>query len=146
MSTLRKWIILCWNIRGLNAKPKHLALMNAINSSGCSVICLQETKKEHFDLAFIKKCCPSRFDEFVYIPSNGASGSLIVIWNSAMFSGMIMHCEPFAVSVHFTSAHSAQSWTLVNVYGPCNGEARDEFVEWLLKLNIPSEEIGRAHV
>jgi hypothetical protein len=45
MNFLKKWFVLCWNIRGLNAKSKQLALMNAINNSGCSVICLQETKR-----------------------------------------------------------------------------------------------------
>jgi exonuclease III len=49
MNILKKWIVLSWNIRGLNAKSKQLALMNAISDSGCSVICLQETKNE-FDL------------------------------------------------------------------------------------------------
>jgi exonuclease III len=69
MNFLKKWFVLCWNIRGFNAKSKQLALMNAINNSGCSVICLQETKKEDFDMAFIKAWCPSRFDEYVFIPS-----------------------------------------------------------------------------
>ena len=51
-----------------------------------------------------------------------------------------MHCQPFAISVHFTSTQSAQSWNLVNIYGPCAGELRDSFVEWLFDLNIPSDE------
>jgi exonuclease III len=89
--------------QGLNAKSKQSTLMNAINISGCSVICLQETKKEDFHMAFIKSCCPSRFHEYVFIPSTGSSGGLIIIWNSSVFSGMVMHCEPFAISVHFTS-------------------------------------------
>jgi exonuclease III len=79
MALLKKWIVLCWNIRGLNAQSKQLALMNAINISECSVVCLQETKKFHFDMAFIKLCYPKRFDDFVYIPSDGASGGLIII-------------------------------------------------------------------
>ena len=103
VNKLKTWFVLCWNIRGLNARDKQLALWNAINVSGCSVICLQETKKCHFDSAFIKSYCPSRFDEFVYVPSNGASGGLVVIWNSSVFSGMVMHCEPFALSVYFMS-------------------------------------------
>ena len=81
MNYLKKWCILCWNIRGLNAKPKQLALLNTIKLSGCSVISLQETKKSHFDKAFIKSCCPTDFDEFVFVPSNGASGGLIIIWD-----------------------------------------------------------------
>jgi exonuclease III len=140
MHILKKWIVLCWNIRGLNDKSKQLALLNAINTSACSVVCLQETKKCHFDIEFIKSCCPRRFDDFVYIPSTGASGGLIIIWDSSVFSGMIMHCEPFAISVHFTSTQSAQSWTLVNIYGPCDGDLRNSFIQWLFQLNIPSEE------
>ena len=140
MNILKKWFVLCWNIRGLNAKDKQLALLNAINSSGCAVICLQETKKSHFDLAFIKSCCPPRFDEFVYVPSNGASGGLIVIWNSSIFTGMVMHCESFALFVYFTSTQLAQSWTLVNIYGPCQGEQRDTYIKWLFDLNIPDDE------
>jgi hypothetical protein len=53
---------------------------------------------------------------------------------------MVMHCEPFAISVHFTSQQSSQSWTLVNIYGPCNGELRDDFVTWSYNLNIPDNE------
>jgi hypothetical protein len=73
------------------------------------VVCLQETKKEHFDMSFIKNCCPSSFDDFVYFLSNGASGVLIIIWKSSMFSGIVMHCTPFALAVHFTSTQSAQA-------------------------------------
>jgi hypothetical protein len=40
----RNWNILCRNIRGLNAVEKHDAVRNKIEDSGCSVICLQETK------------------------------------------------------------------------------------------------------
>jgi hypothetical protein len=79
MSLLKKWIVLCWNIRGLNAKSKQLALLNAINISGCSMVCLRETKKCDFDMSFIKSCCPRRFDDFVFIPSDGASSVLIII-------------------------------------------------------------------
>jgi exonuclease III len=140
MNILKKWIVLCWNIRGLNAKSKQLALMNAINLSGCSVVCLQETKKCDFDINFIKSCCPKRFDDFVFIPSDGASGGLILIWDSSIFSGMIMHYEPFAASVHFSSTQSSQSLTLVNIYGPCSGDMRYTFTQWLFNLNIPPDE------
>jgi hypothetical protein len=93
-----------------------------------------------FDKAFIKQCCPSNFDEFVYVPSVGASGGLIIIWQSSMFSGMVMHCTSFALSVYFTSVHNAQSLTIVNIYGPCDGENREVFIKWLFDLNIPDDE------
>jgi hypothetical protein len=117
-----------------------LALLNAINISGCSVVCLQETKKCDFDMSFIKSCCPRRFDDYVFIPSNGASSGLIIIWDSSVFFGMIMHCEPFAISVNFSSTQSSQKWTLVNIYGACSGDLRDSFTQWLFDLNIPPDE------
>jgi hypothetical protein len=76
----------------------------------------------------------------VYVPSIGASGGLIIIWDSSIFSGKVMHCEQFAISVYFTSTQSAQSWTLGNVYGPCSRDQRDDFVQWLFNLNIPPDE------
>jgi exonuclease III len=85
MNFLKKWFVLCWNIRGLNAKSKQLALMNAINNSGCSVICLQETKKEDFDLAFIKACCHTRFDEYVLSPRLVPLGGLLLFGIARFF-------------------------------------------------------------
>ena len=49
----KAWKVLCWNMRGINSDQKLLALRNAIDSSGCSVICLQETKHATFDAAFV---------------------------------------------------------------------------------------------
>lgn len=77
-------------LRGINSDPKLLALRNAIADSGCAVICLQETKRHHFDRAFVKTICPKRYDQFAYVPSRGASGGLITIWDSAMFDGTIL--------------------------------------------------------
>ena len=76
MNSLRKWFVLCWNVRGLNSKAKQLALSNAIKLSGCAIICLQETKMESIDMSVIKSCCPPRFDDFAYVPSCGASGGI----------------------------------------------------------------------
>lgn len=73
------WKVLCWNIRGINSDQKQLALRNAINKSGCSVICLQETKRTTFDKSFVKLFCPRKFDNFVFMPSIGTSGGLIII-------------------------------------------------------------------
>lgn len=74
MAILQNWNVLCWNVRGLNSPEKQLALSNAVASSGCSIICLQETKMPLVDLAMIKLLCPRQFDKFAFIPSIGASG------------------------------------------------------------------------
>lgn len=86
----------------------------------------------------LKLFCPKRFDQFAYIPSQGASGGLLTIWNSSIFSGDIIISEQFALGVNFKSTQSAHKWSLINIYGPCQGEHRETFTKWLFDLDLPS--------
>ena len=140
MPLLRSWNVLSWNIRGLNSEPKQLALHNAIVTSGCAIVCLQETKKTSFDLAFIKSCCPRQFNCFAFMPSHGASGGIITIWKSSMFTGSVLFSDHFALVVNFTSTQSRQTWTLANIYGPCTGDERVTYTNWLYELDIPASQ------
>ena len=100
------WKVLCWNIRGLNADDKQLALYNKIVESGCALACIQETKKESFDRNFIKKCCPRQFDNFAFSPSVGASGGILVVWKSSVFYGILVDVQRFGLIISFKSAQS----------------------------------------
>ena len=71
--------------------------------------------------------------------SSGASGGILVVWNSAMFDGKLIQSASFGIVVEFTSTHNSQTWTLVIVYGPCQNPARDNFVNWLHDLIIPDD-------
>lgn len=140
MVLLVNWNVLCWNVHGLNSDGKQLALSNAITSSGCAIICLQETKKPTFDHVFIKS---STHDISINLHSyllGGASGGIATIWNSSIFTATIIASEDFALVTHFQSTQSAQHWILVNVYGPCQGEQRILFINWLLALDISTHE------
>jgi exonuclease III len=132
----RQWHILCWNIRGINSEDKHNALRTHIDSSGCAIICLQETKREAFEHSYIRKFCPRRFDKFIYFPSDGNSGGLIVIWNSAIFKGELVQNFKWATAVKFSSTQSICNWYLANIYGPCIGDDRENFVQWMYDLQI----------
>ena len=59
-----------------------------------------------------------------------------MLWCSNMFIGTLVDIKPFGIIVSFVSAHNASRWTLVNVYGPCQGPPRDDFVQWLYNLDI----------
>lgn len=72
------WNILCWNVRGLNDSDKWDAIRNTIDESSANIFCLQETKREQFDLRYIRKFAPNKFDSFDYVPSEGASGGILV--------------------------------------------------------------------
>ena len=98
--TVRLWNILCWNIRGLNGDDKWTPLRDKIDESNAAVVCLQETKMMHFDNSTIRKFAPKRFDRFISVPSNGASGGLLILWNSAVFAGSLIMQETFGVVVN----------------------------------------------
>nr|BAD23266.1 hypothetical protein [Oryza sativa Japonica Group] len=46
---------------------------------GCQVLCLQETKKENFELFDIKKFAPKRFGSIAFAPSMSASGGILIV-------------------------------------------------------------------
>ena len=139
-TTSRNWRVLCWNVRGLNSADRQRDLRLKIEESNCSIVCLQETKIQSFDLRLVRSFCPRRFDNFVFSPSDGASGGILVAWNSTMFSGTLIQSLQYRIVVSFTSTHNAEQWTMVSVYGPCSGPLRDEFVNWLYNLHIPDDE------
>ena len=111
--------MLCWNVWGLNSESRQLAVKKKIDESGCSVICLQETKCMHIDQRFLRKFYPRRFDNFAYVPSVGASAGIVVIWNSSFFDGRLIEANPYGVIDEFYSKHTSEVWTLVSVYGLC---------------------------
>ena len=86
-SSTRNWNVLCWNVRGLNSPSRQRAVREKIEENQCSIISLQETKCPSVDTNFVRSWCPRRFDQFAYIPSVGASGGLITVWNSSIFDG-----------------------------------------------------------
>jgi hypothetical protein len=53
----RSWKLLYWNVRGINSSSKWNAIRSKINESSCDTLCIQETKREFFDSAYIKKIC-----------------------------------------------------------------------------------------
>jgi hypothetical protein len=78
----------------------------------------------------------------------------MILWNSYVFQGNVIEIKRFGIVISFTSNHNNAVWTLVCVYGPCQGVERDNwlllgdfnfirsnnFVSWLYNLQIkPSD-------
>jgi exonuclease III len=114
-------------MRGINSEKKWLALASKISESNCDIVCLQETKREHFDDLYLRNFCPKKFKKFEFIPSVGASGGILIIWNGSLFNGEVAFHNEFSLSVKFTSSLSHDSWILTNIYGPCVAERKAIF-------------------
>jgi hypothetical protein len=111
-----------------------LALSKANN-----VICLQETKRQSFDLASIKKFCPRGFDAFEFLPSIGASGGLVIIWKSSQLHCSLSFSNNFAISLDFHSNYDHYDWVLTNVYDPCTLEGMQIFLDWIRHIHMPDD-------
>lgn len=126
-------------MRGINSSEKWSDIRDKIVSSECDIICFQETKKEDFDIPFIRGFCPPVFDKFEFLPSVGASGGILTAWKGSLFSGELIFSNEFAISVEMTSLLDNESWVLTNVYGPCSAEGKRQFTDWLKQIQMPDE-------
>jgi exonuclease III len=106
---------------------KWIVVRRKIKETNCDIICIQETKREWFDQAYLRNFCPSHFDCFEYNPSIGLSGGTIIIWKSAKFSCPVVFQNEYAMSVEFISIISDNTWTLTHIYAPCTSEGNQQF-------------------
>jgi hypothetical protein len=136
----RSWNILNWNVRGLNSTDKCNAIRAKIEECNCSIFCIQETKKDHFDSSAIRKMAPKRFNRYAFVPSEGASGGILMAWNGSIFKGNVIFSSKTAITVQFSSIHNGDSWKLTTVYGPCQGQDRQMFIDWLNDIQIDDYE------
>ena len=122
-------------MRRINSQIRWDDIRKNIEESNCNIICFQETKKEIFDLSYIRKFCPRRFNQFAYSPSVGSSGGIITIWNGNLFNGTEISSSKFHVTVELICKISGQLWYLTNVYGPTSSADRALFINWLVSID-----------
>ena len=135
----KDWSILNWNIRGLNDPKKWTAIRNKIEESNCAILCIQETKRELIDSRFLQNFCPRRLNKFEYLPSIGAAGGLLIVWNDQVFQGQLFHSNIYSISISFTSNHNGNNWILTNVYGPSQQEERPLSIDWFKHFQTPED-------
>lgn len=135
----RAWKVLNWNVRGLNSERKWNSIRDKIVESRAEVICLQETKREFFDISYLRNFCPADFDMFEYLPSVGASGGILIAWKGIAFSGQLMFSNCFAISMEFTSRLNNDTWMLTVVYAPCTDQGKRAFIDWFRNIQMPAE-------
>jgi hypothetical protein len=60
--------------------------------------------------------CPKRFHNFAFSPSVGASGGILVVWNSPVFKGTLIQVKIFDVVIEFESTHSDKKYSAFYVW------------------------------
>jgi len=108
--------IVTWNVRGLNSVARQNSVRTFVDAVKADIVCIQETKMEQISRRTLLSSLGSDFDNSVELPSDGASGGLLVAWRHALRPAIATRVDAHSVSIQFRS-FSGQTWWLTCVYG-----------------------------
>ena len=97
------------------------------------VVMIQETKKEECDRRFVGSIWTIRNKEWAALPASGASGRILIIWDSNKLRSEEVVIGSFSISVKFALDGCEPLWLTV-VYGPNSSSLRKDF--WVELLDI----------
>jgi exonuclease III len=126
--------VLCWNVRGLNARSHRDSIRELVMSEHVSLICLQETKMSVISDYDVVQILGLGFDYF-YLPAVHTRGGILVTWHSASWVVTNMSSRCFSVSLCVRSESRVSEWWLSSIYGPTSDEDKPTFLEELHELS-----------
>ena len=98
------------------------------------IVTIQETKKETIDRKMVGSIWSFRFREWAFLPSEGRSGGILVMWDSRTVRGVEVLLGAYSVSVKLSAVSGGNEWWFSGIYGPCRSRERKEFWEELAGL------------
>ena len=110
--------IVSWNVRGLNDVSKRMRVRNLLNSWKADIVCLQETKLDSISRSLIRSLWRCRYVDWLCLDSLGASGGIIIMWDTKVVEKVEEAVGLFSVSCKFKEIHSGFEWGFSGVYGP----------------------------
>jgi hypothetical protein len=116
-SFLMKPKLLSWNVRGLNEDDKRSRVENLLRKWKADIIC-QETKLECISNRIIRSLWGSHYADWCCVPSNGASGGILLMWDRRVAKKVGAYTGEFVATVSFRNVHDDSAWAFARVYGP----------------------------
>lgn len=126
--------VLCWNVHGLNSAARRASTRNAVSSSGATIVCLQETKIEHWNSRLVSDTLRPNFaNNHTTLPADGVRGGILLATNEH-FSLQNFHAMNYTVSTDVTMRATNTTWTITGVYGPQDNSEKTIFLEEIKQL------------
>ncbi|KAG6667899.1 hypothetical protein CIPAW_01G132400 [Carya illinoinensis] len=82
------------------------------------VICLQETKLKLISRRIIRSIWNCQFVGWIYLPSKGASGGILVMWDKRVVECIDEFIGEYSVGCSFKNSKDGFLWAFARVYGP----------------------------
>ena len=107
-----------------------------MDASKIDVVCLQETKMSTVSRRLVLSMLGSEFDNnFIYLPSDGASGGILVAWRIQLGIVGATRVDAHSLSVQFCSSNGS-AWWLTCVYGPKQDQDKIQFLQELRDFRV----------
>jgi exonuclease III len=110
--------IVIWNVRGLNARARRIAIRSLIATTDASIICFQETKLELIYSTIVLETLGSDFDDYVYLPADGTRGGILLAWRSKVVTITEPEFTVNTITAKVSTPASAIPWWITVIYGP----------------------------
>jgi exonuclease III len=131
---LNKIALDCWNVRGLGMRQKRDDVRAAIDLATPSILLLQETKLNDISSFLASSFLPPKLRSFVFKPSSGASGGIATAWDDSLLQLIHHSIDDFSVTTTFSYRPDDLSFTIINVYGPCLHDQKQNFLDSLTQI------------
>lgn len=123
-----------WNIRGLNERPKRLAIRETMFREKPDIVCMQETKLEHIDDRIQKEICGRCLNGYITRPANGTIGGMLIAWRESRFQQDSSITGQYCLTVQLYDRMLDQKIKCTMVYGPTNAASRGDFFQELTNM------------
>ena len=117
--------IISWNVKGANNPEKRKLIKAFLKSQRANVICLQETKIKAINRGLVGSLGARRFLDWGAINAVGASGGLVVFWDSRVLTLKGLEKGNFTISCRFKNLNDNFVWVFTGIYGPTENTIRE---------------------
>jgi exonuclease III len=131
--------IVIWNVRGLNARARRIAIRSLLAITDASIICLKETKMELLYSSIVLETLASEFDDFTYLPAVDTRGGILLAWRSRMVTVTDPEFTTNTITAKVRTQSSAGPWWITVVYGPQEDAEKIAFLQELRDIRRDCE-------
>ncbi|KAK8680604.1 hypothetical protein V6N13_109545 [Hibiscus sabdariffa] len=120
--------IISWNVRGLGSAAKRRGVRDLLRKQNCDMAILLESKWEVVTQWFMAMVWPGDVFEFAFVPSVGASGGILIVWDSSKFCLEFLDIFPHCAVIKGSWVVDRFSCGVMAVYAPCG--LSEQFALW----------------
>jgi exonuclease III len=111
--------LLSWNVRGPNNVAKQEEIKQVVQLHKPMVVCLQETKLNHFDPPLINRILGQDYNNNIsFLPADGTKGGILLACKDIGYQFTDILIKEFTILVKVIERRTLSQWTLTGVYGP----------------------------